>query len=107
MHQHNPFLAADRHRDAKGDPRTIEPAHGAQNIVFQTRGGPLTAFEDQLADALMAVFGDGATELDDVVAGLNARAAHDAGGQPWTADSLAACLKTLGDALFAKEPCHG
>jgi len=103
MYQHNPWLAADRHRDTKGDTRTIEPATGNANIVFQTRGGPLTPFEDDLADALMAVFDEGAVELAEVVAGLNARAVAAPDGQPWTGQSLAACLHTLGNALFAKE----
>ncbi|WP_068085265.1 recombinase-like helix-turn-helix domain-containing protein [Novosphingobium rosa] len=103
MYQHNPWLAPDRHRDNKGDTRTIESATGSPNIVFQTRGAPLSPFEDGLADALMAVFDDGAVELDEVVAGLNARGITDAEGQSWTPESLAACLKTLGDALFAKE----
>jgi hypothetical protein len=103
MHPYNPWLAPDRHRDTKGDQRSIEPAAGGANIVFQTRGAALSPFEDRLADALMAVFDDGATELEQVATGLNAREAYDADHQPWTADSLAACLHTLGDALFAKE----
>jgi hypothetical protein len=107
MHHDNPFLSADRHTDTKGDTRTIEPRHGAANIVFQTRGGPLTAFEDRLADALMATFAAGATGLDDVASGLNARDVTDPDGQLWTAESLSACLRNLGDALFAKEPCRG
>ena len=103
MHQYNPWLAPDRQRDTKGGQRSIEPAAGSANIVFQTRGGALSLFEDRLADALMAVFDAGAMELDQVAAGLNARKAYDADHQPWTADSLAACLHTLGHALFARE----
>lgn len=103
MHLHNPYLAADRHRDSKGDSRTVESPREVTNIIFQTRGAPLSAFEDRLADALMAVFDEGAHELDAVVAGLNARAVTDADGQPWTAQSLTTCLQQLGDALFAKE----
>ena len=106
MLQHNPFLATDRHRESKGDNRTIELPGKVENIVFQTRGGTLSAFEDGLADALMAVFNDGAEELSAVVAGLNALPCPDPSGRPWTDASLAACLHDLGNALFAPEAVH-
>lgn len=102
-HQHNPFLAADRHQDSKGGDRTIELPGSVRNIVLQTRGGPLTPFEDRLADALMAVFDGGAEDLGAVVAALNAHPCPDANGQAWTEASLAACLHELGNALFAPE----
>lgn len=102
-HQHNPFLAADRHQDSKGDARTIELPGSVRNIVFQTRGGSLTPFEDRMADALMTVFEGGADQLGAVVAGLNALSCLDRAGQVWTEESLAACLRELGNALFTPE----
>jgi hypothetical protein len=103
MHLHNPHLAADRHRDTKGDSRTVEDPRAATNIIFQTRGAPLSPFEDRMADALMACFEAGAATLDELAAALNARGVPDADGQPFTPASLGACLHRLGNALFAVE----
>lgn len=102
-HQTNPFLAADRWQGNKGDTRTVETPGAVRNIILQTRGGALTAFEDRFADALMQVFGQGAEKLSDVVAGLNALPCNDPDGRPWTGESLTARLHQLGDALFAPE----
>lgn len=102
-HQTNPFLAADRWQGNKGDTRTVETPGSVRNIVLQTRGGALTAFEDRLADGLMTVFGQGAEDLADVVAGLNALPCPDPDGRPWTDERLTACLSQLGGALFAPE----
>lgn len=102
-HQTNPFLAADRWQGNKGDTRTVEAPASVRNIVLQTRGGELTAFEDRLADGLMQVFGQGAEELGAVVAGLNALPCRDPDGKDWTGESLTACLHQLGNALFAPE----
>lgn len=100
MHS-NPYLSADA-ASAKGGPLSIEDPHAVTNIVFQTRSGPLAAFEDRLADALMGVFADGADEIDTVVAGLNAAGSVDSNGDQWTGESFAAQMHASAALLFAK-----
>jgi hypothetical protein len=66
------------------------------NLVWQTRATVPSAYEDKLADALMAAFDDGAHDLAGVVARLNAMRVHAADGSAWTEAALAAELKRLG-----------
>ena len=67
-----------------------------ENRVWQTRTHPQTDFERRLADALEAAFIDGVTELDDLVARLNAEGVRDEDNRPWTADSYRAAMARLG-----------
>ncbi len=99
--QYNPFLGKGRAVGTKGGPDTIERPGDVDNIVFQTRGAPLDAFEDGLADVLMAVFAAGAEEIDDVVAGLNAAGSVDRAGAAWTARSFTDQMAASAAALFA------
>ncbi len=46
--------------------------------------------------ALEAVFAEGATALDEVVAGLNARHSQDRQGQPWSEASFLQEMAVLG-----------
>ena len=66
------------------------------NLTWQTRATVPSAYEDKLADALMAAFDDGAADLAGVVARLNAMRVHTADGSAWTEAALAAELKRLG-----------
>ncbi|QDK35699.1 recombinase-like helix-turn-helix domain-containing protein [Sphingomonas sp. IC081] len=101
MHHTNPFLHVAARSEAKGGPTTIEEPKAVENIVFQTRGGPLDPFEDRLADELMTVFDGGAVELEDVVAGLNAAGSRDRAGAPWTGQSFSGQMAASADGLFA------
>ena len=96
----NPYLTASASGTKGGGLFTEVPA-AVDNIVFQTRGEPLTPFEDRLADALMVAFGAGIVELADVVSALNAFGSLDDQGRPWTADGLERALKVLGERVFA------
>lgn len=65
-------------------------------VVHQTRDRAPTEYEDLLGDALERIFADGATEVDQVVAGLNDLAAPSPDGQPWTRDLFLSEMKRLG-----------
>ena len=52
-------------------------------------------YENRLGDALEALLGGGADDLDALAAGLNALGVAMPGGASWTSDSLAAELKRL------------
>ncbi|WP_375194289.1 recombinase-like helix-turn-helix domain-containing protein [Sphingobium sp.] len=110
MSDFNPFLILPTVDPSKGGGRYIEDPKAVENIVFQTRAGALTDFEDRFADQLMAVFADGHEELDAVASALNAAGSADAQGAAWTTQSLCATLAMLGGALFAtveEEVTHG
>ena len=72
--------------------RIREPA----NVVWQTRRHEQTDFERRLADAREVIFTDGATELDDIVARLNADGMRDPDNRAWTAESFRAVMARLG-----------
>lgn len=109
MPENNCFLASSRAATFGGG-GVIEDPRAVENIVFQTRAAPPTAFEARLAEDLMAVFGGGAVHLAEVVRGLNEVGSIDPHGLAWTEQSLAAQLRDAGDALFATiggSPNHG
>lgn len=95
----NPFLTPAA-AGSKGGGLFTEAPSAVENIIFQTRGASLTAFEDRLADQLMSAFSQGAVELAEVVETMNREGGLDDQGRAWTADSLEAVLKTLGGQLF-------
>lgn len=97
----NHFLEAGRRRDEKGGPLTIEVPGAVENIAIQTRSGALDEFEDELADALMAVFADGAEQIADVVAGLDRAGSRDCNGNAWTEAALREQLTLSAAQLFA------
>lgn len=101
MPQFNPFLRAEVCSPSKGGPRMVEDPRAVENFVFQTRSGALDAFEDRLADTLMDVFGAGAEELDDVIAGLNAAGSRDRAGAVWTEQSFQDQMAGSSAGLFA------
>jgi hypothetical protein len=74
----------------------IEKPDGAVNIVWQTRNAEPSEYENRLADALEQVFGAGADELHEVVAGLNRLQFPDPQGKPWTQESFQSLLARLG-----------
>jgi hypothetical protein len=102
MSDNNFFLAPGGPPAVKGGGGGFsENPAAVENIVFQTRGAPLDAFEAKLAEDLMQVFGTGAEELEDVVRGLNATGSIDAQGAAWTDESFVAQMSVSAAALFA------
>lgn len=95
----NPFLSLTD-SSGKGGGLFIEDPAAVENIVFQTRGAPLSPFEETLATALMKAYGDGAETLDQLVSALDAQGCTDRAGRPWTAITLTAELAASA-ALFA------
>jgi len=67
-----------------------------ENIVWQTRLHPQTDFERRLADALEGAFIDGVTELDALIARLNADGMRDEENRAWTEESFCAVMAKLG-----------
>lgn len=65
-------------------------------VVHQTREREPTEYENLLGDALERVFAGGATEVDDVVRGLNELAAPSPNGEPWTRELFLSEMKRLG-----------
>lgn len=61
----------------------------------QAQPRPPTAYENLLGDALEAAFGAGATELEQVVARLNADGIRTPQGGAWTVDNFESILKSL------------
>jgi hypothetical protein len=62
----------------------------------QARTRPPTSYEDLLGDAIERGFAAGHWELDALVAHLNRGGPLGPNGQPWTAESFAATIQTLG-----------
>lgn len=91
MFELNPFLTPDP-EPGKGGTNFIEQPDAVRNIVFQTRGQDLSAYEAGLAGALMRAFEAGCTELEQLVAALDAGGSKDESGAAWTVDSLAGQL---------------
>ena|SRR5258708_23627814 len=75
---------------------SYEAYDSVTNLAWQTRPTVPSAYEDKLADALMAAFDDGAADLAGAVARLNAMRVRAADGSAWTEAALAAELKRLG-----------
>ncbi|MEK9646698.1 MAG: recombinase-like helix-turn-helix domain-containing protein, partial [Alphaproteobacteria bacterium] len=67
-----------------------------ENIVWQTRLHEQTDFEKRLADAMEAAFSDGVTELDDLIARLNAEGIRDPDDCVWTQEKFRAVMAELG-----------
>ena len=74
----------------------VEEPGKAENIVWQNRSMPPTAYENALGDALEKVFDSGATTLQEVVAGLNQLNFRTPDSQAWTCERYEAELARLG-----------
>ena len=95
---HNPHLKpwqkpAPNNVAGKGK---FETPGQAQNLVWQHRTAPPTAYETGLGDALERVFEAGAMTLAEVVEGLNGQQFRTADGQLWTAEGYEAEMARLG-----------
>ncbi|HML83238.1 MAG TPA: hypothetical protein PKE37_15905 [Thiomonas arsenitoxydans] len=96
-HLFNPHLMAWRRDRPSDTPNSgeIEEVDAVRNIVWQTRGEEPSAFERDLADTLINVFGSGVTSLPEVVAGLDAAGLRQQNGARWTQESFRACMARL------------
>lgn len=74
----------------------IEHPGGFDNRVWQTRSCSPGRFERELLTSLEAVFEAGASELHDVIAGLNAKHCQDRNGVPWSEESFLQEMAVLG-----------
>jgi hypothetical protein len=75
----------------------IENPDTVENMIWQTRKAEPTAYENDFGDAIEKVFDSGATELEDVVIGLNRLGFRASDGSSWTAERLTAELRRLAD----------
>jgi len=98
MSDHNVVLEEWLARTAgtKGDAASIERADEVQNIRWQTRGAPLSEYENALADALQAIFGEEIYDLPAIVRRLNERGPKPPKGAAWTEELFTAEMARLG-----------
>ena len=75
---------------------SIEIPDEIQNIVHQTRSASPSDNENQLGGALESIFGDGVTELADIVDALNKMRVQAPHGQKWTEDLFCGEMSRLG-----------
>ncbi|CAN0624986.1 conserved protein of unknown function [Burkholderia multivorans] len=95
----NPFLkpwVAPQPNNVAGNGQ-IEIPGQAENLIWQNRKAEPTQYENDLGDALERVFDAGATELSDVVDGLNRIGFRTPDGVPWTAERFCAELAALAE----------
>ena len=64
--------------------------------AHQTITEPPTPWQQELADALEAIFANGHHQLDEVVAGLNQSGVRPPSGGDWSADNFTALMGELG-----------
>ena len=62
----------------------------------QTRTNEVTAWQQELANAIESVFTKGARELDEVVVGLNKTRVRPPNGDDWTEETFTALMRELG-----------
>ena len=95
----NPFLKpwqAPQPNNVAGK-GVIEQPGKMENMVWQTRKAAPTEYENDFGDALEQVFDGGATELGEVVDGLNRIGLRTSDGAAWTAERLTTELRLLAD----------
>lgn len=88
----------DRHLSApqEAGKGKIEMPAEIENVAWQTRGEPPSAYEAALTDALEDLFGKDIDRLPDIVAALNDRKVLAPDGAPWTEESFRIEMKRLG-----------
>lgn len=95
----NPFLKpwlAPQPNNVAGK-GVIEKPGETDNMIWQTRKAEPTQYENDFGDALEQVFEAGATELHEVVAGLNRVGFRTPEGAQWSEERLAAELRLLAE----------
>lgn len=96
--KHPPARDAFRDRLAEAQAATDRP-----ELAHQSLGRPLSDAESRLAEAMMAIFAEGARSLDDVARGLTERAvpAPISGRTDWDAELLHVELSAANESLDA------
>ncbi|MEO1225999.1 MAG: recombinase-like helix-turn-helix domain-containing protein [Pseudomonadota bacterium] len=95
---HNPHLkswAAPTPNKIAGKGQVEIPAE-AENIVWQTRAAPPSAYENALGDAIETAFGEGHYDLAPLVARINELGVMSPEGTPWTEDRFKTEMARLG-----------
>ena len=87
--EHNPFL----HPTLAGARGSVEKR---ENIAWQNRAEPPSEFDNELGDALEAIFASGIEELPRLIEELNKRGSRDRAGRPWNEESFQAEMQRLG-----------
>jgi hypothetical protein len=82
--------------ETKGDEASIERPDNVQNVCWQTRPAPPTAYENALGDALQAIFAEGIYDLAGIVQRLNQSGVKSPQGGVWTEASFTAEINRLG-----------
>ena len=84
-------------------------AAGRPELAHQSRGRALSRAEDDFAEALMAIYGEGISGAADLARALAARGvARPSSGTPdWTAETLAAELQAINADLDAAYQDNG
>ncbi|WP_179402080.1 recombinase-like helix-turn-helix domain-containing protein [Burkholderia guangdongensis] len=75
----------------------IEQPGQVENQIWQTRKAEPTRYENDFGDALEQVFGAGATELADVVDGLNRLGFRTPDGALWTTERFRSEVASLAE----------
>ncbi len=91
----NPWLSKDH--DNKGGPQYLETYDPPALIPWQTRAAVPTDYEQALADAMQAAFGDEVYDLPGLVARLNASGVRPPQDGDWTEANFQAEMKRLGE----------
>lgn len=95
----NPFLICERHFDGGDEsPKgNIEVLGASENIVHQTRASLPTPYEDRLGDVLEHLFGEGVTELPELIDHLNNMEVLSPDGNKWTETIFRSVMGRLGE----------
>jgi hypothetical protein len=72
----------------------VERPGEIENVVWQTRTGEPTEYENRLGDALEQVFAAGAEDLAAVIRGLNDLRCLGPHGSPWTEETFKAWMSS-------------
>ncbi|MSQ18900.1 MAG: hypothetical protein EXR39_04930 [Betaproteobacteria bacterium] len=94
----NPYLAPQAAADHDLRKGAIERPADAKNMPWQTRPAMPTDYENRLGDALEVIFENGATDLQAVIAALNATDIRSPMGTAWTAPLFEAEMRRLAGA---------
>lgn len=74
-----------------------QPSDQYYNFAWQTRPRPLSVYESNLAQSLETIFATGATDLADIITGLNRSGARAPDGNLWTQESFVSTMSELSE----------
>ena len=95
---HNPYLRPWKRPEPNKEAGkgSIEVPDQIENIIHQTRVSPPSEYENQLGEALEAIFDNEVTELAEIVLQLNEMGVQAPHGQAWTEKSFCSEMRRLG-----------